>query len=166
MKASASAQDHDAKKVLSKERNRMGFDKAEDYIYVRHNLNMLRWVQRIGHKKKVIKWTEGIEDEEEEDKENADQEKADAWEEAREVESVRADDDATDRRAIGMQRAARISSQACNRIAPAADPKEDEELEELEKAMEKAEEAGLNGKKECNKTRSGRVTRRPDELKF
>ena len=133
--------------ILSKGRNKMGWAKAEDYVYVRHNLMMAAKSSAVKQESKVIEWSDGVEEVAWED----------AWQDAR-VQTITTE-------AIiesGKKRAKSIAATAKERIRPEEDLEAEKEAQEvIERAAASICEGGPKGAAEAAQTRKGRLTRRP-----
>jgi hypothetical protein len=128
--------------IKSKVRNRMGIEKMEDYVYVRHNLNQIQKIESIHYAGSgLIHWSDGVPEGDNEDWQ-------DAWQEARDEEEEEFEEHRHegDRRAAA--RATRIHQASVARIAPAS-------------AQTTVDGGAVLG---ATSTRAGRVVRRPGNL--
>jgi hypothetical protein len=129
--------------IKSKVRNRMGIEKMEDYVYVRHNLNQIQKIESVGYAGcNPVMWSEGLEE-----GDGADWE--DAWQEARDEEEALFEENRVASEQRAAARATRIHQAKSARIPPAS-------------TQTTADGGALVGA--TNTSRSGRVVRRPGNL--
>ena len=140
--------------ILDKKRNKTGFDRLEDLMYVRQNLQLLRQTQSVKYSgPRVIDWTEVV---------DAHTSWVDAWQP--EVDAMidgAADEAQLQQRKRGAQRSANISKTASSRVKPTVDVEEQSEVDALNTELDNAANEGRPAR-----TRSGRMVVRPAELDF
>jgi hypothetical protein len=140
--------------ILDKKRNKTGFDRLEDLMYVRQNLQLLRQTQSVKYSgPRVIDWTEVV---------DAHTSWVDAWQpEVDAMTGGAADEAQLQQRKRGAQRSANISKTASSRVKPTVDVEEQSEVDALNTELDNAANEGRPAR-----TRSGRMVVRPAELDF